>query len=150
MPNTLVPAAVLLVAVISAASTAAMSVERTPGGVPYATGGIGLEESELLEQESTQYRFALRVAANGSGAYLADVDLVIRDAAGTQVFQRRLDGPWLLIDLPAGRYEVVGVFNGQVRRLDVDVPARGHRQAVMYFVVEGETRPFRPEEEQQP
>jgi len=121
----------------------ALTQERTPGGLDFVVGGIGAEEVAAIESllASSPYSLALRTAAHGSGAYLADVDVTIEDGAGRQVFQRRLDGPYLLIDLPPGRYVIVGVREGQVQRISLDLPRQGRRSLVMYFIVEGEIRP---------
>jgi len=130
----------------SAGATANADVGRTPEGVWYAVGGIGEEESSRIAIDSVNHALSLRVAARGSGAYLADVDLRIVDGNNRRVFQGHLDGPWLLIDLPPGRYEIVGEHEGEVSRLDVVVPEHGRRSAVMYFPVPGEARPFREEQ----
>ena len=95
----------------------AATVERTPEGVAYVEGGIGLDESQAMETESRGFSLRLRTAARGSGAYLADVDLTIRDAQGHEVFHRQLGAPWLLIDLPPGRYEIVGVNGSAASRI---------------------------------
>ncbi len=116
---------------------------RTPGGVAYSIGGIGADEEMRMAADSANHALSVRFAARGSGAYLPDVELRITDNRQQAVFSGRLDGPWLLIDLPAGRYELVGEYAGEVTRLEVAVPTHGHRSAVMYFVVEGASRPFR-------
>ena len=134
------------VTLLAAFSVARADVGRTPEGVWYSVGGIGEEESTRLAIDSASHPFSLRVAARGSGAFLADVDLRITDSGNRRVFEHHLDGPWLLIDLPPGRYEVVGEHEGEVSRLDVVVPAHGRRSAVMYFPVQGEVRPFREEQ----
>jgi len=140
------PAACLVLAVAAACSAARADVGRTPLGVWYWVGGIGEEEESRLAIDSLAHAFSLRLAARGSGAYLADVDLRIIDADDRTVFQGHLDGPWLLMDLPPGRYEIVGEHDGEVSRLKVVVPEHGRRSAVMYFPVAGEVRPFREEQ----
>jgi hypothetical protein len=83
----------------------------------------------------------VRTAARGSGAWLTDVHLTIRDADDHKVFDRQMDGPFLLIDLPPGRYDVVGVHDGEVTRQAVTIPEHGHRESMLYFPVEGEVAP---------
>lgn len=122
---------------------AGASIGQTTGGIWYAVGGIGEDESDQFAADSEHHALSVRFAARGSGAYLPDVALRIVDDQQRTVFVGRLDGPWLLIDLPAGRYELVGTYEGEVSRLDVVVPVHGHRSAVMYFPVEGLARPFR-------
>ena len=143
------PAAALaaaLAAWLAVFSAAAEELRHTPAGVAYLSGGVGIDEARAFPAESAHHALAVRTAARGSGAWLADVDLTILDAHGREVFRQRLDGPWLLIDLPPGRYEIVGEHEGEVRRTAVTLPARGHRQAMLYFPVQDETRPHRDEE----
>ena len=148
------PAPVVLVAAALAACAIALSFaaraaqwDRTPEGIAFLEGGIGAEEVTALEAERARWPLEVRTAARRSGAWLADVHLCIRDAAGRLVFDRQLQAPWLLIDLPPGRYDIVGVHDGEVARQVVTVPARGHRESVLYFPVAGQTAPHRPGED---
>jgi hypothetical protein len=80
------------------------------------------------------------VAAKGSGAYLADVDVSIASLPQrTPVLETRTEGPLLLAALPPGRYEISASFSDvrpgaatQVKRTVV-VPRQGLAQAVVYF-----------------
>jgi hypothetical protein len=132
-----------LAAMFACGGAAAAVRDLVPPGIGFVEGGIGLEDAQILDAERARHPLSIRTAARGSGAYLADVHLTIRDEAGIAVFNRQLQAPWLLIDLPPGRYEIVGVHDGEVERLSVTVPARGHREAVMYFVVPGEMLPHK-------
>jgi hypothetical protein len=136
-------AALLLPLLLATAGASAALPDRGIGGVPFVDGGIGLEDVRLMDAQRSVYALALRTAALRSGAYLADVHLRITDLAGVVVFERQMQGPWLLIDLPPGRYEIVGVHEGVVERQTVFIPAHGHRDAVMYFPVPGEMAPHR-------
>jgi hypothetical protein len=112
--------------------------------VPFIEGGIGLEDAQMLDAERVRHPLEIRTAARRSGAYLADAHVTIRDAAGIVVFDRQLQAPRLLIDLPPGRYDVVGVYQGEVQRRSVDVPTRGPREVILYFPVQGESVPHKP------
>jgi hypothetical protein len=137
------PAALALAILMACSATSGAWTPVAGGGVAFVEGGIGLDEVQVLDAERGRYPLALRMAALRSGAYVADVHLTITDAAGGVVFERQLQAPWLLIDLKPGRYELVGVFEGEVQRLVVVIPAHGHREAVMYFPVAGEMSPHR-------
>jgi hypothetical protein len=130
--------AFLLCALFVAGGAQAALPDAAMGRMPFVEGGIGLDDVQLMDAQRSAYALALRTAALGSGAYLADVHVRISDAAGVVVFERQLQGPWLLIDLPAGRYEIVGIHEGVVERQGILIPARGHREAVLYFPVQGE------------
>jgi len=111
----------------------AMTSGQTPGGVDFIIGGIGFDELAQMTAGTATHSLSLRLAARGTGAYLADVVVRITDASGRQVFDGRLDAPWLLISLPPGRYRIAAVYEGQVERAEAVVPAHGHRSVVMRF-----------------
>jgi len=73
----------------------------TQDGVTYLCGGVGEEETNYMKQEAKGYDLMLTFATR-SGAYLADVDVDIRDASGNSVLQIACDSPLLLVDLPKG------------------------------------------------
>jgi len=50
--------------------------------------------------------------ARSSGAYLADVDVMVKDAKGGTALAMRASGPVCLVDLPAGRYTVEAASEG--------------------------------------
>ena len=88
-------------------------------------------------------RYGLWVAtvAKPSGAYLADVDLrITRIKPKAVVLERRMEGPWLMVALPEGQYEVSGTRSSsqtptkvQTLTTRVNIPKAGQRQAVLRF-----------------
>jgi hypothetical protein len=139
-------ALVLLAALAQAPSWAAVQ-EHTPEGIAYMEGGIGADEVEVLLAQRASYSLSIRVAAALSGAYLPDAHLRIRDADGTVRFNQQMHAPWLLIDLPPGRYTIEAVHEGDVRRSAVTLPPHGHRDEVLYFLIPGETAPHRTDDD---
>lgn len=121
--------------------------DRTSDGIAFVEGGIGADEVSDLLAERPSYALSIRLAARRSGAYLADVHLRIRDAAGRVVFERQVQAPWLLVDLPPGRYEIEGVHGADVQRQSLTLGPHAHRDTVLYFPVEGETAPHRPSDD---
>lgn len=104
------------------------------------TGGIGSTEREELQQQAGQYNFWLRTAANKSGAYLADIKVIVRDDKTKAVLlTTTLDGPWLFLSLPEGRYEVEAQYHDRTKRSDqllkktTDIKKGSQRQMMMYF-----------------
>ena len=143
MKTLAIQAAALAAAVmLSCPGAFADAATGTTEGIHYVVGGIGLDESAQMQADSLNHSLSLRTAAYGSGAYLSDVDLTVTDASGRRLFHQRLDGPWLLIDLPPGRYSIEGIHEGQVAHMNVTLASHGHRSAVMYFVADSGTRPL--------
>jgi hypothetical protein len=89
---------------------------KTKAGFYYISGGFGTDERELMLQWSNGYNLKLSFAER-SGAYLADVDLTIKDEKGNEVIASRLHGPWFYIQLPSGRYSVEATFKGVTKQI---------------------------------
>jgi hypothetical protein len=108
--------AIVALACISAgwtvqAQSEAMPAIQTQGGVRYACGGIGSDESAAMRAAMKQFPLSL-LFARPDGGYLADVDVAILAADGRTVLAMRASGPVCLIDLPPGRYEVAAASGG--------------------------------------
>lgn len=106
---------------------------KTADGAPYMSGGVS--ESEQLELQGRRLGYSLWVvtAVAKTGAYLADARIRIWNEQRHLVFAGWIDGPWLFIDLPLGRYEVEAVWQGQVVRRTTTIHAGDRRQIVAYF-----------------
>lgn len=133
----LIAAAALFATAGSPAATRGVA----PGGSAFLEGGIGRAEIEAMEAERGKYSLWIITAVRVSGAYLADVKLRITDESGRVVLQRQLQAPWLLIDLPLGRYEIEAVYEGQVQRRTTTIHPGDHHQAVFHFDAEGDVLP---------
>lgn len=113
---------------------------KTPGGDDFLSGGVTLGDRMTMHAERQRYGLWVATVAKPSGAYLADVELRIsRVKTKAVVLERRMDGPWLLVALPEGQYEVSGTFRepgadkAQTLSTVVNVPKSGQRQAVLRF-----------------
>jgi hypothetical protein len=125
--------ALLLALAWSLQPAAAMVRGTTDLGVPFVSGGVGTEEVATLSDEKKRYALAILTAAQGSGSFLADVRIRISDAQSKLLLDTVMDGPWLLVDLPAGRYQVEASRNDLVQKKFVTFSAGDHRQTVFYF-----------------
>ena len=130
--------------------TSASAVQRgaTGVGMAYVSGGVDQSELAALSAEKKGYSFWLTTAAKGSGAYLAGVRVRILDAR-TQlpVLEHTMDGPWLLVALPLGRYEVQashyqpGRGPVQLQKQTTTIHPGDHHQMVLYFETGDEVSP---------
>jgi hypothetical protein len=120
----------------SASATLAMPSPATQGDVTYLCGGIGADETAYMKREAKGYDLMLEFAAR-DGAYLADVDVDIRDARGDTVLQTACDSPILLVALPrSGNYRVRAETAGYKLRETVKVTAaKGNRPQVAAAVL---------------
>jgi hypothetical protein len=114
---------------------------RTALGGAYVSGGIGEGEIAALDAQRDRYSLWVITAAKVSGAYLADVRVRIVDAKKALVFDHTLAGPWLLVDLPLGRYDVEASYQGQTMTRPTAIHAGDRHQIVFYFDVPADVLP---------
>lgn len=120
-------------------SVASLPMSNDQGGVPYLTGGIGLEESQAIKAQQGNYALALTfaVASDGANMFLASVPVKIVDTTGTVVLDVTTTGPYLLTDLPPGRYEIVTSHAGREQRANVTLQAGGSIERAFVWPAQG-------------
>ena len=126
---------------LALASAAALAAPPTTNlDVSVRSGGVSTEDFAALNSQASDYALKMIFAAKHSGAYLADVDVVVRSLPGREVVvEHRTEGPLLLATLPPGRYEIVasygqvlpGAPTRQVRQVTISPSSLA--QMVMYF-----------------
>ncbi|SER21461.1 hypothetical protein SAMN04488038_12114 [Solimonas aquatica] len=83
-------------------------------GIRYVSGGIGSGEAAAMRAESRHYALTLMFYVQAAKAmFVADVDVLIQDAAGKVLMRTRSEGPFLLVQLPAGHYQINCAYRGQ-------------------------------------
>jgi hypothetical protein len=93
---------------------------KTTGGIPHVSGGIG--EDSLAKMETMAKDFNLKlVFALQSGNYVTDVQVAIADTKGKTLLQSTSMGPWFLVSLPPGSYQVTATFSGKDIKRSVTV-----------------------------
>jgi hypothetical protein len=105
------------------ARAADLPAVRHDGEVAYLTGGVGQDESSAISAVQRQWPLSLEFAeqAGGRAVYVADVDVVVRNASGQAALEAQADGPFLLAKLPPGRYAVEASWNGKTLREPVTI-----------------------------
>jgi hypothetical protein len=105
-------------------------IQSGPGGVSFVAGGIGVEAQERLDARADDFNLKL-VFTVEEGNYIADVDVVVRDAAGRTVVEETADGPFFMAKLPAGQYKVSATYDGKTRTRSIQVGEQGLRTAYL-------------------
>jgi hypothetical protein len=103
------------------------------GDALYASGGVGVEEREDLLLKVPDANLRVTTAEQGSGAFLAGVQLEIVDDCGVTRLETILDGPIFLAKLKPGRYQLRLTHGGRLQTRLVSVPARGQRSEFFYW-----------------
>lgn len=123
--------AILIGALCSLSSAAALALDRgVDRGVAFITGGVGVEEREEIARWESSFNVKIVTATQGAGAFIASVHVDIHRGQEL-VFDRTMDGPWMLLRLPPGQYVVTANAEGRLRRANLAVPSTGHVSLVL-------------------
>lgn len=126
-------AAALALGAVSALATAEYVLPvQDYQGIPYVTGGVGLEEREALAQVAGNYNLKVTLAMQ-AGNYVSDVQITILDRQSNVVFEGVSNGPLLYTRLPPGSYTVQASGFGQQFQRSVQVSERGLREVAFYW-----------------
>lgn len=92
-------------------------------GVDYLTGGFGLEESTAIKEVMSDYAVAFTFASSDGSraAYVSKVQVVIRDTYDATWLNVESQGPFLLAQLPAGRYQVFATYRNVTKSQSITV-----------------------------
>jgi hypothetical protein len=122
-----------LLAVLVAGAPAGAVVTELPvpvqqyESVRYYSAGVGIEERREVAQ-----LYPLKIVfRTDRGHLLCDADVTIT-AGGRTVFRGRAqNGPWLIVDLPPGSYDVTAVQDGASRTAKGVRLAQGRQRTVV-------------------
>ena len=123
----------VLVALAVMGSANAAQTGVTPSGRSYVSGGVSDDERETLQTQQERYNLWIVTALRRTGEYLSAVHLKIIDAHQKVVFDAPLEGPWLMIDLPLGKYTIEAKLDDQSLKRQTTIHAGDHHQAIFYF-----------------
>ena len=95
-------------------------------------GGISTEERATAPDTGTRLVFFVR-----AGNFLSNVTVLVKDASGRELVNTVTLGPWLILNLPAGRYQVqASIAEGETQSLAIDVDGSSREYGFMFTSVE--------------
>jgi hypothetical protein len=114
----------------SSADSVSQPEVRTYNGIPYVSGGFGLEERAKLramgKTDNLELSFALK-----NKDYLSGANVLIKDDQGKEILKAVSDGPLFFTKLPAGKYTIEATAEGRTEEQIAQVPGKGQTRA--YF-----------------
>ena len=100
---------------------------QTDNGIPYVSGGFGMDERENLRAMSKDDNLELSFAAQ-NGNYLGGAKVLVKNAEGKELLETNSDGPLFFTRLPAGQYVIEATAMGKTLEQVVHVPSKGQVQ----------------------
>ncbi|WP_211442459.1 hypothetical protein [Collimonas humicola] len=130
--RTLLALSALLAAALAVNASAAPTAV-TKGAATYISGGIGVDESTLIQQEAKNYPLELEfvIKATPKDEYAADIHVKISDASNNVVLDAVSNGPFFLAKLPAGSYRLAVAKKDQVKERKIAI-TQGSHQHIMF------------------
>jgi len=105
--------------------------QQTQGEVSFVSGGVGGDERDAMRAVRSDYNLHLLFSVAGTGEYLSDVKICIKDAGGNNLLETVADGPMFFARLKPGRYIVSVDRDGQI--VDKSANIDGKQQASLSF-----------------
>ena len=91
--------------------------------VSVVNGGATFDEAAAIKRLAPQYKLRVEISGRGGDYYVADrLQLMQRGEVIAEIPEA---GPWLLMDVPPGRYTLVGEFADRRLQRDVNVAEAG-------------------------
>lgn len=105
------------------------------GAITYLSGGIGSDQSSAIKSVMNKYPLVLEFvgSTDAGNDYLADIPVQISDSHGKDLLSTNSDGPFMLVSLPRGRYNVTATYNGKARRRQVNVTDTAHAHEIFMW-----------------
>jgi hypothetical protein len=108
-------AAVALPVLAEDPSSTTLPPEQHAGSISYITGGVGSNEAKAMEAQIDKHTLAIELLEKTANRdeFTGDATVDITDQSGTSLLSAQSDGPFMLVDLPPGRYTVTATINGK-------------------------------------
>ena len=92
-------------------------------GIQVINGGVDLDQADAIKRVQSRYNLRVEISGQGGNYYVADKLKLMQ--GGDVVAEIPQAGPWLLMDVPPGRYTLLGDFAGTELKRDVVVTQNG-------------------------
>lgn len=106
-----------VVCVCGAGVVSAQQQGMSRQGIPFLSGGLGVDERAAIEAVAGQYNLKLEFALQ-EGNYAGDVRVNLR---GPITLDAVSEGPWFLVRVPPGAYTATVEYEGVVKTQSVTV-----------------------------
>jgi hypothetical protein len=107
------------------------------GEVSYVSGGIctgGVEQMKSMAKDfPLEVVLVEKAEENEKENYIADVKVKINDAKDNLILDVVTEGPFLLVDLPDGSYQITAEFHHVIKTRKVKINKNKHERVVLLW-----------------
>ena len=104
-------------------------------GISYISGGVGEEESQAILTESKQCPLLLELSQleNGRGVWIFGAKIKVLNTKNQVIFDAQADGPYMLINLTAGQYQIEASYQGSIQKKSVLIQGSGPQKLAIFW-----------------
>ena len=131
--------AIILIVAVSVPFRQARSADVLPMDLPTQVAGVETVctgESLDLRRDARWNDYALKIEFAGPGGQYVGGEAVSVSQAGKTILDVICPGPWLLLQLPPGRYDVSASLSGQTAQSAAFVSKKGQGHIILRFLGE--------------
>lgn len=104
-------------------------------GISYISGGVGEGESQAILTESKQWPLLLELSQleNGRGVWIFGAKIKVLNTKNQVIFDAQADGPYMLINLTAGQYQIEASYQGSIQKKSVLIQGSGPQKLAIFW-----------------
>ena len=104
-------------------------------GISYVSGGVGEEESQAILSEAKRWPLLLELSQleNGRGVWIFGAKIKILNSQNQVIFDAQADGPYILINLNAGQYQVEASYQGVVLKRSINIQGSTPQKLAIFW-----------------
>lgn len=104
-------------------------------GIAYISGGVGEEETNAILSEAKQWPLLLELSQieNGRGVWIFGAQIKVIDGQKKAIFDAQADGPYMLINLESGDYQIQASYQGVEQRRSISVKSGTPQKIVIFW-----------------
>lgn len=104
-------------------------------GISYISGGVGEEESQAILAESKQWPILLELSQldGGRGVWIFGAQVKVLNEGNQVIFNAIAEGPYILINLPAGNHLIEASYQGVVQKKTVSINPGGNQKISIFW-----------------
>lgn len=108
---------------------------QSANGVDFIMGGIGSDESEAMRAEGKWWPLLIEFSEHTADGdvWISDTRVRILNASEQTVFDQVCDGPFLLVNLPAGHYTIAAQHKASIKIQKVQLVRGESRKVTMHW-----------------